>query len=121
MTYVDGFVIPVPAKNIDRYREMAEAACKVWMKHGALQYVETVIEDASKHEGFGLPFTEAFKPQEGETIVFSYIVYKDKAQRDDINKKVMADEDLKVFAEKYADVFDCKRMVYSGFKTIVQA
>jgi len=119
MSYVDGFVLPVPTKNLDRYREMATIAGKTWMKHGALQYVETVAQDTTQHE-FGLPFTKAFDVRPEETAVFAYIVYKNREHRDEVNKKVMDDPAMKAMGDTYADVFDCNRMAYTGFETIVE-
>ena len=118
MTYVDGFVLPVPKKNLKRYRKMASDAEKVWRRHGALDYKECVAEDV-KIKGV-IPFTRLAKCKPGETVVFAYIVYKSRAHRDKVNKGVM-----NYFSKKYGDTphadmpFDMNRIAYSGFKTIV--
>ena len=116
-TYVDGFVIPVPKKNMAAYRRMAAAGCKIWMKHGALDYKECVGDDLNVK--FGMPFPKFVKPKSGETVVFSYIVYKSRAHRDAVNKKVMNDPALGKMPKKMP--FDVKRMGYGGFKTIVES
>jgi len=129
MSYIDGFVLPIPKKNVERYREMAAEAGKFWMRLGALQYIETILDDdlagaAPQGDGpsetCGVPFTKAFNVKPDETVAFSYIVYKSREHRDEVNKKIMADKDLMDFASKYANVFDEKRMAYSGFKPIVE-
>jgi len=129
MSYIDGFVLPIPKKNVDRYREMAAEAGKFWMRLGALQYIETILDDDlagaapqgdEPSETCGVPFTKAFNVKQDETVAFSYIVYKSREHRDEVNKKIMADKDLMDFASKYANVFDEKRMAYSGFKPIVE-
>jgi len=117
MNYVDGFVLPVPKKNLRAYRRMSAAAGKVWREHGALQYVEAVGDDLKVK--FGTSFTKIMKPKRGETIVFSWIVYKSRAHRDQVNKKVMADPRLGQMMEKGPMPFDVKRMVYGGFKYLV--
>ncbi|MGE0410047.1 MAG: DUF1428 domain-containing protein [Amphiplicatus sp.] len=116
MTYVDGFVIPVPEKNIDAYRKMAEEACKVWKEHGALAYVEAVADDVP--EGKTTDFYRAVKREHGETVVFAYIVYKSREDRDRAMKKVMEDERLKKYMNNMP--FDGKRMIFGGFKPIVE-
>jgi len=116
MSYVDGFVLPVPTKNIPAYKRMAQKAAKIWKEYGALEYRECVGDDLNVK--FGTPFPKMVKTKPGETIVFAYIVYKSKAHRDSVNKKVMADPRLASMGEKEMP-FDCKRMLYGGFKTIV--
>ena len=115
--YVDGFLVPVPKKNIEAYRKMSSRAGKVWRDHGALEYRECVLEDGKIK--FGVPFAKAAKPRAGETVVFSWIVYKSRAQRDRINKKVMKDPRLAADMDPKAMPFDVKRMVYGGFEVIV--
>jgi uncharacterized protein YbaA (DUF1428 family) len=119
MTYVDGFVLCVPTKKLKDYKKVAQGAAKIWMKHGALQYKETVADDVGD-TGFCTTFPQLAKPKKDETVVFSFIVYKSRAHRDAVNKKVMADPKLKEGCEKVATIFDCKRMAYGGFKTIVE-
>jgi uncharacterized protein YbaA (DUF1428 family) len=117
MRYVDGFVLTVPKKNLAAYRRMAGIACKVWKDHGALDYIEAVGDDLKVK--FGLPFPKLVKPKAGETIVFSYIVYKSKAHRNKVNAKVMKDPRLTGSMNDKAMPFDPKRMAYGGFKAIV--
>ena len=114
--YVDGFVIPVPKKNLDAYRRMARAAGKVWMEHGALEYVESVGEDVNTT--FGTPFPKLAESKRGEVVVFSFIVYKSRAHRDRVNKLVMADERIQK-SMKGKMPFDVKRMAYGGFQALV--
>ena len=91
--YIDGFVIPVPKKNIERYRELATLASEVWRDHGALDYLETIGEDMDSE--FGIPFPKLANTNEDEIVVFAYISYRDRAHRDEVNRKVMADERMK--------------------------
>lgn len=115
MTYVDGFVVPVPKKNIDAYRRMSRKAGKIWIEHGALDYKECVGDDLNI-EGV-LSFMKGTKVKSGETIVFAFITYKSRAHRDRVNRKVMADPRM---AEPPKDIpFDVKRMMYGGFKAVV--
>jgi uncharacterized protein YbaA (DUF1428 family) len=116
MPYVDGFVIPVPKKNLAAYRRMSLKAGKIWKNLGALEYRECVGDDMAGK--FGLPFPKLAKTKAGETVVFSYIVYKSKAHRNSVNKKVMKHPViLKMMTQK--PIFDHKRMAYGGFKVIV--
>ncbi len=117
MPYVDGFVIPVPIKNLAAYRKMSLKAGKIWREHGALEYRECVGDDLNT--AFGVPFPKNMKLKEGETVVFSWIVFKSRAHRDRVNAKVMKDPRLPCSMDPKTMLFDCKRMVYGGFKTIV--
>lgn len=119
MSYVDGFVLPVPTKNLKLYRSIAQKAGKIWREHGALQYVEAVGDDMNMK--FGVPFPKQMKLKRGESVVFSWIVYKSRAHRDQVNAKVMADPRLAKMMEKGAMPFDVKRMAYGGFKVLVEA
>ena len=116
--YVDGFVIPVPKKNVDAYRKMAEKAAKVWIEHGALEYRECVGDDMDVK--FGVPFGRGIKAKAGETVVFAWIVYKSRAHRDRVNAKVMKDPRICEGMDMKNMPFDCKRMLYGGFKIIVE-
>ena len=118
MKYVDGFVLAVPTKNLAAYRKLATTAGKVWHKHGALEYVEAVGDDLNVK--FGVSFKDLVKPKRGETLVFSWIVYKSRAHRDQVNKKVMNDPILRKMMEQSPMVFDHKRMAYGGFKFLVE-
>jgi uncharacterized protein YbaA (DUF1428 family) len=115
MPYVDGFVVPVPKENIDIYRKMAKKAGKIWKEYGALEFRECVGDDLEP-EGV-LPFPRAFRVKDGETVVFSWITYKSRADRNRILKKVMADPRIAMGPKEMP--FDAKRMVYGGFKVIV--
>ena len=119
MNYVDGFVLAVPKKKINDYRRLSKAAGKVWHDHGATQYVEAVGDDLKVK--FGVSFEKIMKVKKSETVVFSWIVYKSRKHRDQVNKKVMADPRLKKMMEKGPVPFDLKRMVYGGFKFLVEA
>lgn len=114
--YVDGFVIPVPKKNLEAYRKVARKAGTVWMDHGALQYVECVGEDMRAK--LVTPFPKLAKAQRGEVVLFSWIVFKSRKHRDAVNAKVMKDPRMDKMA-KEMPAFDMKRMAYGGFETIV--
>jgi len=118
MSYVDGFVLAVPKKNLAAYRTMARKAGKVWMEYGALSYIECVGDDVPPGKLTSFPL--AVKLKKDETVVFSWIVYKSRAQRDRINKKVMADPRLGSMMDPKSMPFDSKRMIFGGFKSIVQ-
>jgi uncharacterized protein YbaA (DUF1428 family) len=117
MKYVDGFVIAVPKKNVAAYKKMSTKAGKVWMEHGALAYLEGVGDDVNTK--FGLSFPKLAKLQKGETVVFSYIVYKSRAHRDRVNAKVMKDSRITGMMDPKSMPFDVKRMSFGGFKSIV--
>jgi uncharacterized protein YbaA (DUF1428 family) len=123
MHYVDGYVLPVPRKNLGAYRRMAKAAGKVWRQYGALDYVESVADDVKP--GKWTSFPQSVKLKRGEVVVFSYIVYRSRGQRDRINKKAMKRFSTDPKFKKYMDPkklpFDGKRMFWGGFKTIVEA
>lgn len=117
MSYVDGFVLAVPKKNLAAYRRLARKAGKIWMEFGALQYVESVADDVKP--GKSTSFPQAVKLKPDEVVVFSWIVYKSRTQRDRINKKVMADPRLADMMDPKAVPFDSKRMIFGGFKYVV--
>ena len=116
--YADCFVIPMPKKGIAAYRTMAKKAGKIWREHGALDYRECVGDDLKTK--FGIPFGKLAKTKPSEVVVFSWIVYKSKAHRNAVNKKVMADPRLKAM-ENAKMPLDVKRMTYGGFKVLVSA
>lgn len=118
MNYVDGYVVPVPKKKLGAYRAMAEKAKKVWREHGALDYVEAAADDVKK--GKWTSFPQSVKLKAGETVVFAYVVFKSRAHRDKVNKKVMSDKRLKEMCNPKNMPFDAKRMFWGGFKMIVQ-
>ena len=113
--YVDGYVLPVPKKNVQAYRRLAQKAGKIWREHGALQYVESVGDDLKVRTLVGFPQRVKLKP--GETVVFSWIVFKSRTHRDRVNAKVMQDPRLTSMAGPMP--FDMKRMVYGGFTVLV--
>ena len=114
--YVDGYVVPIKKSRIDEYRRMARKAGKVWREHGALEYVECIADDVKK--GKQTSFPQALKLKRGEVAGFSWIVFKSRAQRDRINKKVMEDPRLANMDPKSMP-FDGMRMFWGGFKPIV--
>ena len=116
--YVDGFVLAVPKKKLADYQRLAKKSGKIWKEHGALDFVECVADDVKP--GKLTSFPQSVKLKAGEVVVFSYIVYKSRAQRDRVNKKVMADPRLKDMMDMSNLPFDAKRMIYGGFKVIVQ-
>lgn len=116
--YVDGFVIPVPKKNVKAYMKMAKAASKLWMKYGALEYHECIADDVKK--GKVTSFPRSVKCKAGETVFFSYIVYKSRAHRDAVLKKVMSDPSMCNMDEESLP-FDGMRMIYGGFKPVVSS
>jgi uncharacterized protein YbaA (DUF1428 family) len=119
MTYVDGFVVPVPRKNLPAYRRMAQKAGNIWREHGALEYIETVANDVKP--GKHTSFPQSVKLKKGEVVVFAYIVYKSRAQRDRVNAKVMKDKRLAPMMDPKTMPFDARRMFWGGFKTLVDA
>jgi uncharacterized protein YbaA (DUF1428 family) len=117
MPYVDGFVLPVPEKKLDVYRRMARKAGKVWRDHGALEYRECVADDVKP--GKLTSFPQSVKLKRGETVVFSWITYKSRAHRDRVNAKVMKDPRLAKMMDPKSNPFDMKRLIYGGFKVMV--
>ena len=115
--YVDGFVLPVPKKNLAAYRRMSSLAGKVWREHGALEYVECVADDVKP--GKLTSFPQSVKMKRGETVLFSWIVYKSRKQRDRVNAKVMKDPRLAHMMDAKSMPFDGRRMFWGGFKSIV--
>ncbi len=118
MRYVDGYVLPVPKKNVAAYRRMAQKAGKVWRDHGALEFIECVADDVKPGKHTSFPQSVKLKP--GETVVFSWIVFKSRAQRDRVNAKVMKDPRLANMMDPKAMPFDAKRMFWGGFKVLVE-
>ena len=119
MPYVDGFIVAVPKKNIAAYRKMSTKCGKVWREHGALDYREWVADDVKP--GKLTSFPRAVKMKPSETVVFAWITYKSRAQRDKVNAKVMADPRLKSMMDSKSAPFDGKRMIYGGFESLVKA
>lgn len=116
MAYVDGFVVAVPKDRLEAYREMAHAAGEVWKEYGALAFVECIADDVPYGELTSFP--RAVQATDDEIVVFSWIAYESREKRDEINAKVMADPRVKGTME--APPFDAKRMIYGGFKPIVE-
>ena len=117
MSYVDGFVVPVPKKKIAAYRSMAQKAGKVWREHGALEFRECVADDVKV--GKWTSFPRSVKLKRGETVVFSYIVYRSRKDRDRVMAKVMKDKRLAAMMNPKAMPFDARRMIFGGFKIFV--
>jgi uncharacterized protein YbaA (DUF1428 family) len=115
--YVDGFVLPVPKRKVDAYRRMARKAGKVWREHGALEFRECIAEDVKR--GKVTSFPQSVKLKKGETVVFSWIVFKSRAQRNRVNAKVMDDPRLADMMDDKDMPFDAKRMIYGGFEVAV--
>jgi uncharacterized protein YbaA (DUF1428 family) len=125
MKYVDGFVIVVPEENLPAYRKMAEEAGKIWKKYGALEYIESVGEDLNPNvpaEMKGITFPQMTGAKPGETVVFSYILFKSKQHRDEVNAMVMKDPFMTAPQQQGQEMpFDMKRLAYGGFDVIVEA
>jgi uncharacterized protein YbaA (DUF1428 family) len=119
MAYVDAVVVPVPKKKLAAYRSMAKRSGKVWREHGALEYLECVADDVKPGKHTSFPQSVKLKP--GETVVFAYIVYKSRAQRDRVMAKVMKDPRLADMMDPKKLPFDGKRMFWGGFKPLVRA
>lgn len=115
--YVDGFVIPIPKKEVAAYKKIARKAGKLWIEHGALAYHESVGEDLKLK--FGTPFGKLTNTKPTETVIFAWIVYKSRAHRDRVNKAVMADPRLNAMCGPDNVPFDTKRMSYGGFEMLV--
>jgi uncharacterized protein YbaA (DUF1428 family) len=116
LMYVDGFLVPVPKKNLQAYRVIARKAGKVWMEYGALNYVECAADDVKKGKITSFPQSVKLKPN--ETVVFSWITYKSRRERDRINAQVMKDPRISAMGKDMP--FDGKRMIFGGFKPIVE-
>jgi uncharacterized protein YbaA (DUF1428 family) len=116
--YIDGFLLPIKAENIEKYREIAQKAGEVWKEHGALEYIEAVGDDLAIEQM--VSFKTSAKASEDETVIFAFIVFESKEERDRINALVMADERLKEMCSPDDKTFDYTRMAYGGFKAIVE-
>jgi uncharacterized protein YbaA (DUF1428 family) len=117
--YVDGFIVPVPKKSLPDYRRLARKAGKIWREHGALEFRECLADDVKVGKLTSFPRSVKLKP--GETVVFSWIVFKSRADRDRVNAKVMKDPRLAKMMDMDSMPFDPKRMIYGGFKILVEA
>jgi uncharacterized protein YbaA (DUF1428 family) len=117
-TYVDGYVLPLPKDKIEEYRVMAAKAGAIWREHGALEYRECIGDDLDVKDLVPFPTLAQSKPD--ETVVFSWIIFKSREHRDEVNAKVMEDPRLKDSCDPNAMPFDCKRMAYGGFKVLVE-
>lgn len=122
MNYVDGYVLVVPEDKLGDYKKAAKACSKIWREHGALEYVECVGDDLDVAKHKLVPFPKMAKAKDGDAVVFAYIVYKSRKDRDRVNKAVMDDPRMKHFMEKgYQPPFDPKKMAMGGFKVMVRA
>ena len=115
--YVDGFVVPVPKKNLTKYRKMAKFFGKICREYGALEYIECIADDVKK--GKVTSFPQSVKLKAGETVIFSWVVYKSRAHRDSVNKKIMKDSRLAKMMNPKALPFDGMRMFWGGFKIFI--
>jgi len=118
MPYIDGFVIPIPKKNVEAYRRIALKAGRIWLEHGALEYRECIGDDLDT-KGMGVSFPKRMRTKRGETVAFSWIVYRSRAHRDRVNRKVMADPRIAAMMDPKDAPFDYKKMLYGGFEVIV--
>ena len=118
MPYVDGFVVPVPKRNLKAYRSLSTRSGRLWLEHGALDYWECVADDVKP--GKLTSFPQSVKLKARETVLFSWIVYKSRAHRDQVNAKVMSDPRLGKMMDAKAPPFDGRRMIYGGFKSLVR-
>lgn len=117
MAYVDGFVLPLPTKNVESYREMASKCGAIWLEHGALQFRECIADDVKP--GKLTSFPQSVNLEAEETVIFSWIVYESRAHRDEVNDKVMKDPRMADMMKPEALPFDGKRMIYGGFEVLV--
>jgi uncharacterized protein YbaA (DUF1428 family) len=118
MSYIDGYVIPLPTKHVAAYRRIANKMGKIWIEYGALQVVESLADDVKP--GKHTSFPQSVKLKKGEKVVFSFIVFKSRKDRDRINAKVMNDPRLASIMDPKKAPFDGKRMFWGGFKAIVE-
>ena len=118
MPYVDGFVLPLPKRNLKTYRRLATKAGKIWREHGAMDYWECVADDVKA--GKVTSFPRSVRLKSGETVLFAWIVFKSRAHRDQVNAKVIADPRLAGMMDAKLMPFDAKRMIYGGFKSLVR-
>ena len=118
MPDVDGFVLPLPKRNLKAYRRLSTKAGKIWREHGAVDYWECVADDVKP--GKVTSFPRSVKLKSGETVLFSWIVFKSRAHRDQVNAKVMTDPRLADMMDGKVAPFDAKRMIYGGFKALVR-
>jgi len=119
MPYVDGFIMPLPKSNVDRYREVATSAGRLWREHGALEYKEWIADDVKVGEVTSFP--RSVKVEDDETVIFAWITYESRAHRDEVNAKVMEDERMKALMDPAGEIADYKRMIYGGFELLVEA
>jgi len=117
MGYLDGYVSPVPKKNLRAYRRLPQQADNIWREHGALDYKECAGDDLKTK--MGVPFPKSAKAKPGERLIFAYILFKSRAHRDRVNVKVMKDPRIHSMGDPKDMLFDCHRMVYGGFKVLV--
>jgi uncharacterized protein YbaA (DUF1428 family) len=115
--YVDGFVMPLPKSNVDRYWEVATRAGELWIEHGALGYKECLADDVTVGELTSFP--RSVKLEDDETVIFAWITYESRQHRDEVNSKVMNDERMKALMDPGDDIADYRRMIYGGFEIIV--
>jgi uncharacterized protein YbaA (DUF1428 family) len=118
MSYVDGFLVPVPKRKLAAYRRMAKLAGRIWLEYGAVQYVEALADDVSW--GKRTSFPRSVKLKRNEVVVFSFVVYKSRGQRDRIMKKIMKEPRFAKYIDPKKMPFDGKRMIWGGFRPFVE-
>ena len=117
--YIDAFVAPVPRKNLAAYRRMSRKSAKIWREHGAIQYVECIADDVKKGKVTSFPRSVNLKPS--EVVVFGWIVFESRTQRNRAMKNMMADKRLKSMMDPKTMPFDGMRLIYGGFKQFIAA
>jgi uncharacterized protein YbaA (DUF1428 family) len=115
--YVDGFVMPLPKANVDRYRQVAATAGGLWIEHGALEYKECLADDVEVGEVTSFP--RSVKLEDDETVIFAWITYESRQHRDEVNARVMSDERMKALMDPAGEIADYTRMIYGGFEVMV--
>ena len=117
MAYVDGYVVPVPTKNVEAYRAMSIKCGTIWREHGALQFRECIADDVKPGKLTSFPQSVNLEPE--ETVIFAWIVYESRAHRDEVNDKVMKDPRMADMMNPDSMPFDGKRLIYGGFEVLV--
>ena len=118
MSYVDGYVLPVPKANLEAYKEVANKMGAIWMEHGALAYKECIADDVVPEHGEA-NFLDVSGAEEGDTVIFAYVVFKSREHRDEVNKKAMEDPRAKESCDDESNIFDVKKMIVGGFETFI--
>lgn len=118
MSYVDGYVLPVPKANLEAYKEVANKMGAIWIEHGALAYKECIADDLAP-EGIDANFLDASGAESGDTVIFAYVVFKSREHRDEVNRKAMEDPRAKESCDKDTTIFNANKMIMGGFETFI--